>query len=155
MNISILTVLLLSCYNITILNFIQIIFLILSILIWIFLLFYFIYKFLLIVLGKLSDEDKFRKFWRIANFPAFSIIGISILYDLIKSNKNGMVWLISYFLNFMFLCIIFIILTLFDYFGIKKQIEMSLKKSKAILLKDIQDPSFSSENDTQDNKKIN
>ena len=148
MNLLILTILFLICYNISILNFFQILYLFLSILIWIFLLFYSLYKFFLVVLGKAQEENKLKKLWKTVNFPAFLIIGISLLYDLIRvSSKNGFVWLLFYFLSFFFISIIFIFLTIFDYFEIKNQVEISNKKTKAFPLNDLED----NENNNKDN----
>ena len=154
MNLLILTILFLICYNISILNFFQIIYLILSIIIWILLLLYSFYKFFLIILGKTLEENNLKKLWKTVNFPAFGIIGISLIYDLIKvSFKNGLVWFLFYFLTFFFFSIIFTFLTVFDYFEIKNQVEITNKKSKAIPLNDLEDSAFKQE--TNDNNKDN
>ena len=157
MNLLILTILFLICYNISILNFFQILYLILSILIWILLLLYSFYKLFLIILGKTLEENILKKLWKIVNFPAFSIIGISLIYDLIRvSSKNGLVWFLFYFLSFFFISIIFTFLTIFDYFEIKNQVEISNKKSKAIPLNDLEDPAFGKEvNDNNKDNNIN
>ena len=157
MNLLILTILFLICYNISILNFFQILYLILSILIWILLLLYSFYKLFLIILGKTLEENILKKLWKIVNFPAFSIIGISLIYDLIRvSSKNGLVWFLFYFLSFFFISIIFTFLTIFDYFEIKNQVEISNKKSKAIPLNDLEDPAFRKEvNDNNKDNNIN
>ena len=158
MNLFILTILFLICYNISILNFFQILYLILSIIIWILLLLYSFYKFFLIILGKTLEENKLKKLWKTVNFPAFGIIVMSLIYDLLKvSSKNGLlskiVWFLFYFLTFFFFSLIFTFLTVFDYFEIKNQVEIINKKSKAIPLNDFEDSAFKQE--TNDNNKYN
>ena len=128
-NIQFLAILILTSYNISILNLFQKIFLILSIINWIILPFYFIYKFFLIILGKFSDKYSPKKIWKIINIPGFIIIGISLIYDLfIVPTTSGFSGFILYYICFVIICSIFVILSIYDFFGIEKQIEISQDK---------------------------
>ena len=120
-NLFILIILLLSCYDISILNFIQKVYLILTVINWILLLCYCFYKLYLIYFGKLSEEYSPKKIWKIVHLPGFIIIGIALIYDLFKvPATSGVAGLVIYYLIFLIV----------DYCGIKSQIEMSLNKSE-------------------------
>ena len=128
-NLQFLAILIITSYNISILNFFQKIFLILSIINWIILPIFFIYKFLLIILGKFSEKYSPKKTWKIINIPGFVIIGISLIYDLfIVPTTSGISGFILYYICFVIICSIFIILSIYDFFGIEKQIEISQNK---------------------------
>ena len=130
-NLFILIILLLSCYDISILNFIQKVYLILAVINWILLPFYCFYKFYLIYFGKLSEEYSPKKIWKLIHLPGFIIIGIALIYDLFKvSATSGVAGLVIYYLIFLIVCANFIIFAILDYCGIKSQIEMSLNKSE-------------------------
>ena len=130
-NIFILIILLLSCYDISILNFFQKVYLILAVINWILLPFYCFYKFYLIYFGKLSEEYSPKKIWKLVHLPGFIIIGISLLYDLFKvPATSGVAGLVIYYLIFLIVCAIFVIFAILDYCGINAQIEMSLNKSE-------------------------
>ena len=131
MNIYILSILLLITYDISILNFIQALYLILSILLAIALLLYCFYKFFMIILGRYLELNSLQKLWKMVYYPSYILIGIGALYDLIiVTPKLGAAWLILYFFSFLFICFIFIALSIFDYFGIKNQIEIAKNKRK-------------------------
>ncbi len=130
-NLFILIILLLSCYDISILNFIQKVYLILAVINWILLPFYCFYKFYLIYFGKLSEEYSPKKIWKLIHLPGFIIIGIALIYDLFKvSATSGVAGLVIYYLIFLIVCAIFVIFAILDYCGIKSQIEISLNKSE-------------------------
>ena len=130
-NLFILIILLLSCYDISILNFIQKVYLILTVINWILLLCYCFYKLYLIYFGKLSEEYSPKKIWKIVHLPGFIIIGIALIYDLYKvPATSGVAGLVIYYLIFLIICAIFVIFSILDYCGIKSQIEMSLNKSE-------------------------
>ena len=132
-NIQFLAILILISYNISILNFFQKIFLILSIINWIILLFYFIYKLFLIIFGKFSEKNSQKKLWKIINIPGFVIIGISLIYDLfIVPTTSGLSGFLIYYICFVIICSIFVILSIYDFFGIEKQIEISQNKFEKI-----------------------
>ena len=131
MNIFILVILLLITYDIILLNFLQASYLIVSILVWISLLLYSFYKFFMIILGRALDQTFLRKIWKIVNYPAYIIILIGVIYDLIAvTPKMGVEWLLLYFLPFLFICIIFTIISILDLLGIKQQVEMVKNKAK-------------------------
>ena len=130
-NISILIVLLLSCYDISILNFFQATYLILSILNWIILSIYSICKIIYIFLGKFSQEYSPKKLWKLIHLPGFIIVGIALIYDLFEvPSKSGVIGLLMYYLFFFLVCMIFIILSFLDYCAIDKQLELSQNKSE-------------------------
>ena len=132
-NIQFLAILILTSYNISILNIFQKIFLILSIINWIILPIYYIYKFFLVILGKFSEKYSPKKFWKIINIPGFVIIGISLIYDLfIVPTTSGFSGFLMYYIFFVIKCTIFIILSIYDFFGIEKQIEISQNKLKKL-----------------------
>ena len=151
-NIFILAILLLSCYDISILNFIQKVYLILSVINWIILPFYCFYKFYLIYYGKLSEEYSPKKIWKLIHLPGFIIIGIALIYDIFMvPAESGIVGLVFYYLIFLLVCAIFIIFAILDYCGIKSQIEMSLNKSERFPLNEEHELKDVSKNE----KKIN
>ena len=128
-NIYFLAILVLSSYNISILNFYQKVFLILSIINWIFLPLFYIYKFFLIILGKYTENNSLKTLWKIINIPGFIIIVISLLYDLfIVPTASGFSGFVIYYIFFAVICSIFAILSIYDYLGIEKQIEISQNK---------------------------
>ena len=128
-NIYFLAILILSSYNISILNFYQKVFLILSIINWIFLPIFYIYKFFLIILGKFTENNSLKTLWKIINIPGFIIVGISLIYDLfIVPTTSGFSGFVLYYIFFAIMCSIFVILSIYDYFGIEKQIEISQNK---------------------------
>ena len=130
-----LSVLAIICYNITLLKFYQIIYLILCIIFWIVIAFYSIYKLFLILFGKFSFENASSKNWRIVHFPSYILILIGLIYDAIiipfKSGSGG--WLMYFFIFFVF-TIIYLILCNLDYFGAKAQLEISQKKQNSYRL---------------------
>ena len=157
MNIFILVILLLITYDIIILNFIQIIYLILSILVWICLLLYSFYKFYMIILRRALDHKFLRKIWTIVNYPAYIIILIAIIYDLIAvTPKMGAEWLLFYFLLFLFICIAFIVISIFDFLGIKQQVEMAnkIKNHQLYEEQEMKDINKSNENINKNNENI-
>ena len=134
-NILVLSVLLIACYDISILNPFQIIYFILSIISLFILTFYSIYKFILIILGKHLTEESFKKLWRVINLPVFLFIGIALIYDiLIVPSKSGTPWVFIYYLLFLVICIIFIAFCYLDYCNIQKQIEISKSKLSNIFI---------------------
>ena len=133
-NIYFLAILILSSYNISILNFYQKVFLILSIINWIFLSIFYIYKFFLIILGKFTENNSLKTLWKIINIPGFIIVGISLIYDLfIVPTTSGFSGFVLYYIFFAIMCSIFVILSIYDYFGIEKQIEISQNKFEKLL----------------------
>ena len=128
-NIYFLAILILSSYNISLLNYYQKVFLILSIINWIFLPIFYIYKFFLIILGKFTENNSLKTVWKIINIPGFIIIGISLIYDLfIVPTTSGFSGFVIYYIFFAIMCSIFVILSIYDYSGIEKQIEISQNK---------------------------
>ena len=131
MNIFILVILLLITYDIILLNFLQASYLIVSILVWISLLLYSFYKFFMIILGRNLEHKFLKKIWKIVNYPAYIIFFIAVIYDLIViTPKMGAEWLLLYFLSFLLICILFTIISIFDFFGIKQQVEIINNKIK-------------------------
>ena len=134
-NMLILVILMLSCYNFLILNILQKAYLILAIISWMALLFYSIFKFFLIIMGKFSEQYSPNQMWLYIHLPGFIIIGIALIYDvIIVSIKSGIGGILFYYTILLFVCGIFVILSIFDYCGIKKQLEISRKKSNRYLL---------------------
>ena len=151
-NLFILIILLLSCYDISILSFFQKVYLILAVINWIVLLFYCFYKLYLLYFGKLSEEYSPKKIWKLIHLPGFVIIGIALIYDLfIVPDKSGVVGLVIYYLIFLIICAIFIVFAILDFFGIKSQIEMSLNKSQRFPLNE----EHEMKDISRDEKKIN
>ena len=129
-NIFILVILLLSCYNILILNIIQKIYLIISILYWMVLLFYSFFKLFSVLLGKFSEQILQKRKWFYVHIPGYLILAIALIYDLIKMIiQSGIGGLLFYYTGFFFFCCIFVILTISDYYGIQGQLELSRKKN--------------------------
>ena len=129
-NIFILSILFIICYNIPTLKSYQIIYLIVALISWIILIFYYFYKLFLIILGKLSEEYQQKKLWKFVHFPPYIIIGIALIYDLIvvpyKSGSGE--WLLYYILFFIISTAI-IISGNIDFFGIRNQVVLSKSKS--------------------------
>ena len=100
--------------------------------IWTIVTFYSSYKFFLILFGKFSFENSAKKNWEIILLPSYAMILIALIYDcIVVPFKTGSeTWLIYFFLFFFFI-IIFAILSIFDYFGSKAQLEISQKKSNS------------------------
>ena len=140
MNILFLSVFILICYNITIMNLLQIIYLISAIMSWSGLTFYYFYKVFLIIFGKYSEENYQKKIWKIIHLPPYIIIIIALFYDLIKvPSKSGSIGWLFYFLIVFILCFLFIMIGNFDYFAIRNQIEYSKSKSRQYPFKEEQD----------------
>ena len=128
---------LISHYNITILNVLQQMYLIASIIIWLILIIYYIYKLIFIFLGKYSDEYYQKKIWKFVHFPPYIIIAIALIYDLVRVPfKSGSVGWLLYYILFFIICVFFVILCNFDFFGIRKQVELSNSKKKTYPLKE-------------------
>ena len=146
-NIFFLLILLLSTYNISILNWYQYIYLILSIIIWILLIIYSITKLFLIIFGKFSQNYSPKKLWLFIHIPALIIIGIALLYDLYKvTSTSGIVGLLMYYFIMSLLFVLFITSSLIDFFGIQNQIDLAQNKLKVPLQE---------ESDANISKKIN
>ena len=146
-NIFFLIVLILSTYNISILNWYQYIYLILSIIIWILLIIYSITKLFLIIFGKFSQNYSPKKLWLFIHIPALIIIGIALLYDLYKvTSTSGIVGLLMYYFIMSLLFVLFITSSLIDFFGIQNQIDLAQNKLKVPLQE---------ESDANISKKIN
>ena len=106
-------------------------YLIASIIIWIILIIYYIYKLIFIFLGKFSDEYYQKKIWKFIHFPPYIIIAIALIYDLVRVPfKSGSVGWLLYYILFFIICVIFVILCNFDFFGIGKQVELSKSKKR-------------------------
>lgn len=136
-NILVLAILIIICYNITILNVLQQMYLIASIIIWLILIIYYIYKLIFIFLGKYSDEYYQKKIWKFVHFPPYIIIAIALIYDLVRVPfKSGSVGWLLYYILFFIICVFFVILCNFDFFGIRKQVELSNSKKKTYPLKE-------------------
>ena len=146
-NIFFLVILLLSTYNISILNWYQYIYFVLSIINWIILIIYSIAKLFLITFGKFSQNYYPKKIWLFTHIPALIIIGIALIYDLYKvTSTSGIVGLIMYYFIISLFCILFITSSLTDLYGIQNQIDLSQNKLQ-IPLKE--------ESDANISKKIN
>ena len=136
-NILFLTILIIICYNITILNVLQQMYLIASIIIWLILIIYYFYKLIYIFLGKYSDEYYQKKIWKFVHFPPYIIIAIALIYDLVRVPfKSGSVGWLFYYILFFIICVFFVILCNFDFFGIRKQVELSNSKNRRYPLKE-------------------
>ena len=121
----------LSCYDILALNFFQKIYLILALFDWTFLTFFSIAKIILIIIGKFTYYYNNITVWKIINYPSYIIIMITLIYDAFSIGFNiGKVGLIFYFSIIVITSIIFIISSIFDYFVIKKLIDISEEKKE-------------------------
>ena len=112
-------------------------YLIASIIIWLILIIYYIYKLIFIFLGKYSDEYYQKKIWKFVHFPPYIIIAIALIYDLVRVPfKSGSVGWLLYYILFFIICVFFVILCNFDFFGIRKQVELSNSKKRTYPLKE-------------------
>ena len=148
-NIIFLFLLLISSYNFSILTLYQKIYLVISIIIWIILSLYSIIKLFAIILGKFSIIFSPKRLWKLIHIPAYIIIGIAAIYDLVKIPETSRTpGLFIYYVLALIIYTIFIISAQLDLKGIQSQIDLSENKMKFISLKE--------ENENSNNsKKIN
>ena len=148
-NIIFLFLLLISSYNFSILTLYQKIYLVISIIIWIILSLYSVIKLFAIILGKFSIIFSPKRLWKLIHIPAYIIIGIAAIYDLVKiPETSGTPGVFIYYLLALIIYAIFIISAQLDLKGIQSQIDLSENKMKFISLKE--------EHENSDNsKKIN
>ena len=120
-----------------------------SIIIWIILSLYSIIKLFAIILGKFSIIFSPKRLWKLIHIPAYIIIGIAAIYDLVKiPETSGTPGVFIYYLLALIIYAIFIISAQLDLKGIQSQIDLSENKMKFISLKE--------ENENSNNsKKIN
>ena len=148
LNIIILIVLLISTYDLAILNWYQKAYLIITIIVWIILIIYSTLKLFLIIFGKFTQGLYPKKVWLFIHVPAFSIVGFALIYDLYKvPTTSGIPGLLIYYLLMVIICALFIFSSLNDYFKIQSQIDLSQNKVHIVPLEE--------ENDYNISKKIN
>ena len=148
LNIIILIVLLISTYDLAILNWYQKAYLIITIIVWIILIIYSTLKLFLIIFGKFTQDLYPKKVWLFIHVPAFSIVGFALIYDLYKvPATSGIPGLLIYYFLMVIICALFIISSLNDYFRIQSQIDLSQNKVHIVPLEE--------ENDYNISKKIN
>ena len=111
-----------STYDVIFLDWYQYIYLILAIIIWVLLLFMYVAKLILIIIGKLPSKYVFLT-WMVLNIPASVFFLIAFIFDLVMFGQNEISWDI-YIIAFVLVFILFIIFTAFDFFLIKIQIQM-------------------------------
>lgn len=134
-NMFILVILMLSCYNFLTLSIFQKAYLVFAIINWMMLFFYSFFKFFLIIFGKFSAQNQPKKIWLYVHLPGYFIIVIAILYDaIVVSITSGIGGILIYYMILIFWSATFFIITLLDYCGIKGQLEISRKKTNRYIL---------------------
>ena len=103
-----------STYDVIFLDWYQYIYLILAIIIWVLLLFMYVAKLILIIIGKLPSKYVFLT-WMVLNIPASAFFLIAFIFDLVMFGQNEISWDI-YIIAFVLVFILFIIFTAFDFF---------------------------------------
>ena len=136
-NMIILVILMLSCYNFLILSIFQKAYLVFAIINWMMLFFYSFFKFFLIIFGKFTAQNEPKKIWLYVHLPSYFIIVIALLYDaIVVSITSGIGGIFIYYMILLFASGTFIIITLLDYCGIKAQLEISRKKTNRYILQE-------------------
>ena len=126
LNFFILLILFVGIYDISILNSLQSIYLILAVIDWICITTYYFIKLISIPLDNLPSIKYCSKFWNIFHIPAFILIFIGVIYDLFKVfSSSGLSGIFMYYLLFIIICGLFICFSLNDFKNIEKQYQLS------------------------------
>ena len=114
----------LATYDTIFLDWYQYMYLVLSYMVWLLLFVIYIAKLVLILIGYLPS--KYVKLaWMVLNIPAFVFFLIALIFDLVMLDQEEISWDI-YIVVFVFIFILFIVFTVFDFFLLNLQIQMSL-----------------------------
>ena len=114
----------LATYDTIFLDWYQYMYLVLSYMVWLLLFVIYIAKLVLILIGYLPS--KYVKLaWMVLNIPAFVFFLIAFIFDLVMLDQEEISWDI-YIVVFVFIFILFIVFTVFDFFLLNLQIQMSL-----------------------------
>ena len=121
----ILLLLFLATYDVDFLNWYKYIYLILSTMVWLLLFCQYVAKLVLILIGKLPPKY-LKLIWICLNVPAFVFFLIGFIFDLVMYSNNDIAYIIYNIIYWVFF-ILFGVFTVFDFFHIKYQIQLSEK----------------------------